>query len=127
MERWRQPVRMIAVRDEPNVVDLATGRPTQGVSARLHPKDVDRIRNGYVCINCMEPHETPFPDNCTVCTYPMREMQPDAFGLQYGGVERDLKAQRIREGLDRVDDTHERRFHETKSGIIVPANLGDAA
>lgn len=114
---------MIAVRDEPGVVDLAAGRPTQGVSARLHQRDVDRIRNGYVCINCMEPHETSFPEHCAVCTYPMREMQPDAFRLQYGGVERDPRAQRIREGLDRVDDTHERRFHETKSGIIVPGDI----
>lgn len=122
-QRWRKPVRPLAVTDEPTKITVVNGRETQEVSTRLRPEDVDRIRLGYVCIHCWEPHESPFPENCSLCQYPMRDEQQKEFERCFGGTQRDPRAVRIEEGLDRVDDTHERRFHKTKTGIIVPRIL----
>lgn len=123
--RWRKPVKPLMVADDPGRTDASIGRETQGIRFRLHPDDVARIKQGYVCMNCLEPHETAWPTVCQVCRYPIRTQQPSDFQAAFGGLERDKKAQNIREGLDRVDDTHERRFHTTKTGIVVPTTIGD--
>lgn len=125
VERWRKPAVPMQVADDPSMIDDGVGRFTQGIKFRLHPDDVERVRTGYVCMNCLEPHEAAWPPRCSVCGYPIRTQQPTDFQEAFGGVERDRKAQNIREGLDRVDDTHERRFHTTKTGIIVPTTIGD--
>ena len=119
VQRWRKPPTVMAVADDMSRVDYVTGRPTASIRMRYHPDDVERLKLGYLCF-CGEPQETPFPDKCGVCGYPMRERQREDFEHAYGGVERDKRAVNIEQGLDRVDDTHERRFHQTKSGIIVP-------
>ncbi len=122
-DRWRNPVKPMAVDDDPEGVDFTAGRPTQGIRYRLHPDDVARIKLGYVCLNCHEPHEVPFPPNCSVCSYPMQAQQQEDFARAFGGIERDRRAIAIEQGLDRVDDTHERRFHQTKTGIVIPRSV----
>lgn len=118
-QRWRKPPKVLAIEDDLSRVDYVAGRPTASIRMRLHPDDVERLRLGRLCF-CGEPHEEPFPEKCIVCGYPSRERQRQDFEEAYGGVERDRRAVTIEQGLDRVDDTHERRFHKTKTGIIVP-------
>lgn len=120
VRRWRKPVIPLSVTDEPTVINVDLGRETQEIRTRFTPADIERFRTGYCCLRCWEPHETPFPENCALCTYPMRSEQAEEFHRLFQGVERDKRAVNIEQGLDRVDDTHERRFHETKTGIIVP-------
>ena len=47
--------------------------------------DVGRIRAGYCCIECGEAQEEPFPKECSVCEYPMREQQAHRFGEEFEG------------------------------------------
>lgn len=122
IERWRQPVIPLAVTDEPTTFSVFNGKERLEIRARFKPSDIERFRTGYCCLECWEPHEKPFPDRCVLCQYPMRESQARDFQRLFMGVERDRRAVLIESELDRVDDTHERRFHKTKSGIIVPAN-----
>ena len=119
-ERWRSPAQILAVEDDPHGIDYSTGRPTQGLKKRVHPETIARYKLGYLCIQCDEPHEVPFPNHCSLCRYPMAAQQQEDFARGFGGVQRDSRAVAIEQGLDRVDDTHERRFHTTKAGIIVP-------
>lgn len=121
--RWAKPVIPLAVTDEPTRATVVNGREVLEVSARFRPDDIERFRLGYVCMNCFEPHETPFPENCSLCGYQMRDKQPAEFERCFKGVERDPRAQRIQEGLDRVDDTHERSFYVVKNGIVVPRTV----
>lgn len=118
--RWRKPVRPMAVEDLTTTATVINGRETLEVKARFTPEDIERFRLGYVCINCFEPHETPLPENCSLCGYAMRDQQPAEFERAFMGVERDPRAVRIEQELDRLDDKHERNFHITKSGIVVP-------
>ena len=109
----------MAIEDDVEV-DYSVGRPTQGLKMRLHPDTVARIKLGYMCLACQEPHEVPFPNQCSLCRYPMAAQQQEDFARAFGGVQRDPRAVRLEKEQDRVDDTHERRFHTTKAGIIVP-------
>lgn len=123
VERWRQPVIPLAVRDDETTVTTELGRPTLDLQARFRMDDIHRFRLGYACLNCWEPHETPFPEACTLCGYPMRERQGSDFSLKFQGLERDPKALAIEKGLDRVDDNHERNFYESTAGILVPRSV----
>lgn len=123
VQRWRKPVTALAVEDTPDVMSFDAGRPTQDYKARFAPEQIERFRTGYACLNCWEPHETPFPEACSLCGYPMHAQQSEDFTQKFEGVERNPRAALIEKELDRVDDLHERRFHTTKSGIIVPTSL----
>ncbi len=120
VQRWRRPVTSLAVADTHEWATADLGRPTLDYKARFPPEQIDRFRFGYVCIECWEPHETPYPDKCALCGYLMRERQAADFARKFEGDERDPRAELLERELDRVDDTHERNFHVTKSGIVVP-------
>lgn len=47
--------------------------------------DAGRFRAGYCCIHCLEAQETPFPEKCRVCAFPMREQQAQRFSDEFGG------------------------------------------
>lgn len=121
-QRWKKPVKPLAVKDTYEWATADLGRPTLDFTARFHPDDIDRIRLGYVCIRCWEPHESPMPEACSLCGYPMRAEQSVQFEKSFRGVERDPRAELIEKELDRVDDKHERNYHVTKTGIVVPTN-----
>lgn len=123
--RWSTPVRPLAVKDTYDYATADLGRATLDYAMRLSPDDKERVRLGYVCIKCWEPHDMPFPEACSLCGFPMRDEQPAEFQRVFKGVERDPRASLIEKELDRVDDTHERNFYETKSGIVVPRYLRD--
>lgn len=123
-ERWRQPVIPLAVRDDETTVTTETGRPTLDVQMRFRLSDIERMRQGYVCINCLEPHEKPSPVACLLCGYPMRDRQAQDFAAKFKGLERDPKTVAIEQGLERVDDKHERNFYESTHGILIPKGIG---
>lgn len=113
----------LAVKD---TVDFATadlGRATLDYEARFPPEQIERFRLGYVCLECWEPHETPFPERCSLCGYEIKACQGDDFARKFKGVERDPRAELIEKELDALDDRHERRFHTTKTGLVVPKSL----
>lgn len=123
VQRWRKPALPLAVEDQYTHTTIINGREVLEVKTRWKPEDIERFRLGYVCMNCIEPHEQPFPEKCSLCNYPMRDKQPAEFERAFKGVERDPRAKRIEEGLDRVDETHERNFYVVKNGIVIPRNL----
>lgn len=121
--RWAKPVVPLHISAEDTHYTIVNGRETLEISGRFSKDDIERFRLGYCCINCWEPHESPMPERCSLCSFKMRKHQRAVFNETFAGVQRDPRAVRIEEGLDRVDDTHERRFYETNSGIIVPRTL----
>lgn len=120
VQRWRRPVVPLGIEEESTYYTIVNGRETQEISGRFTKDDIERFRLGYCCINCWEPHEQPMPEKCSVCQFPIRDKQREVFTATFAGVKRDRRAVLIEQELDRVDDTHERRFYETKSGIVIP-------
>lgn len=121
--RWRKPVKVLAVEDTTEWATADLGRPTLDYRMRVDQESTERFRLGYVCLNCMEPHESPFPDKCSLCGYEMKTRQPEDFSKRFRGTERDPRAALIERELDRVDDVHERRFYKTKGGVVVPKSV----
>lgn len=78
MERWRAPVIPLGIEPQADQgIWLPDGRVQGGVSLILSADDVERIRTGYVCAKCFEPHEQAWPERCQLCGAPMRELQAD--------------------------------------------------
>lgn len=123
IRRWAKPVRPEMIETTESVATADTGRATLDARVKFNPDDVERMRLGYVCIRCWEPHESPFPDRCDLCTYPMRAEQPAEFERAYKGSERNPRAVLIEKELAALDDKHERTFHTNRLGIIVPNSI----
>jgi hypothetical protein len=51
----------------------------------LTEEQVGRIRAGYTCIKCLEDYTSPYPDECTVCHFPMRDKQQEEFAKDFRG------------------------------------------
>jgi hypothetical protein len=78
VERWRSPVIPLAVEQQPDQgIWLPDGRVQGGVSLILSLADIERIRAGYVCAKCFEPHEQAWPERCEACGAPIRDGQSD--------------------------------------------------
>lgn len=118
--RWRKPVIPEAVEDD-EWATAELGRPALDMKVRFSPDDVERFRTGYACIRCWEPQPEPFPEKCSLCKFPMRSNQAHEFAQNFKGVQRNPRAVRLEEELERLDDKHERNFHVTKTGIVVPS------
>jgi len=64
---------------------MPDGRRMQRTVFALTEEQVERIRVGYICIKCLEAHDSPFPDACAVCKFPMREHQAEEFAKDFRG------------------------------------------
>lgn len=123
VQRWRKPVTPLAVKDTMEWATSDLGRATLDYQARFSTEQIERFRLGYACLECWEPHEAPFPEACALCGYEMRVRQGEDFARKFEGVERDPRSKLIEKELDALDDRHERRFYETKSGVLVPKGI----
>jgi len=82
--RWAKPVIPIGVEEAGKV--LRHGGHLYNIPCYILDEDgVERVRLGYVCLMCLEPHEQPYPEKCNVCPFPMRELQDEVFRVMYGG------------------------------------------
>jgi hypothetical protein len=43
------------------------------------------IQAGHMCLRCLEPQPEAFPDQCDICTYPMRERQVMDIAMEFRG------------------------------------------
>jgi hypothetical protein len=123
VQRWKKPVTALAVDDTFEWATSDLGRATLDYKARFSPEQIERFRLGYICLECWEPHESPFPEKCILCGYEMRARQNEDFARKFQGVERDPRAKLIETELDALDDKHERNYYETNSGIVIPKGI----
>ena len=108
-ERWRKPVVPLRVDQLNQALWLPDGRQQGEVQLTLHGEDVERMRLGYVCAKCLEPHERPWPKRCQSYGETMRTEQAAYFEREFGGVE--VTAQRM-PWEQEVEGLEERRRKE---------------
>jgi len=84
-ERWRVPVVPLAIDQVEQGLWLPDGRVQGEVQLTLRASDIERMRTGYVCVKCLEPHENAWPVRCQVCGAPMRSEQAAYFAREFGG------------------------------------------
>jgi len=132
VERWRKPATIYDVVEGDTLVAMPSGEMMIDAHVTVDDETIERMKAGYICINCLEPLETPFPERCEAmklpdgkvigCYYPVRDNQLRDLHMKYGSLEEiDLrpkvdKAEEI-ERLREMDD------FENRTGIILPESV----
>ena len=96
------------LRETPTEVTVVDdeGRERRGINWVLTPEEYQQVRQGYRCLHCMEPFETPFPEKCGICGFHVRDQQTFELDRQHQG---DLNMGPSPE-MQRVEDEREREL-----------------
>ncbi|GIV03976.1 MAG: hypothetical protein KatS3mg015_2806 [Fimbriimonadales bacterium] len=115
----RRPVIPIGVEeDEDYVVVHRNGTFRNAANIILREEDVGRIRAGYVCANCLEAQDAPFPKECWVCKFPMADQQAEYLAKAYRGNVRTGPSSSLEDELAALDELEERE--RMKGRIVTP-------
>jgi hypothetical protein len=107
IERWAKPVVPIGVEEAGKMLSHG-GRLYNIPTYILEPEDVERVREGYVCLMCLEQHEEHHPESCLVCHFPMRAIQDEVFAVMYQGEVSAGPSSTLAEEWERAKDAIER-------------------
>jgi hypothetical protein len=119
-ERWRKPLTIHAVEESGDAADQIAGVFYRGVAWTTDEEGLERIRQGRVCLMCVEPQETPFPERCALCGYRMAERQTKDMEIEFKGTRKLGPSTSSEEELDRLDEFGERLNHNPDASISVP-------
>lgn len=125
-ERWRRPIKVFDVYDDPShfYYDPVRDGVMRGVSYTTDLEGWNRIRAGYVCVLCMQPHEVPYPEECSICRFPMKRAQDKVAKEKFGGYRWIGSRIDMNEELERLDtDTKPRANHVPEAHIRVPVGI----
>lgn len=90
----RFPAVPVALEEDGEFVLIRSdGEIRSHVNAIYSERDTARIREGYCCVNCGESQvdmalSCPFPIECWVCKFPMKERQAERFAKEFKGTVR---------------------------------------
>ncbi len=106
-----RPWQRILVEEDPGVLEMyPDGRLMHGISVAMTAEDVEATRQGYKCINCWENLEEGWPEECPVCSFPIKAQQAEHFARVYAGYDATLRTGANWEAeADRIADKQERR------------------
>lgn len=101
-------------------VDTRTGERLQAYDFVFTEYDAGRIRAGYCCIHCGEAQAenglpVAFPERCSVCAFPIREMQTQRFAEEFKGYGT-IGPSRSLEELRAEDDQAKERARRLRDG-----------
>lgn len=122
--RWMAPLNAVDVEDHPErLVVMADGEVRRDVNIVFEEDTFRRLKMGYLCAECYEPHDSPFPERCKLCGFPMRREQPAKVDSEFEGYTWIGPSRATIEGLDNAtDETVEKMAR--RSGIFLPKGVG---
>ena len=125
--RWSKPPEILSVKDSSREVVVENGKPHRGVDITLSRDSIDRVREGRMCIKCLEPQSEPFPEKCqlSLCGFPIRKEQPRLFERYFEGETHLGPSYDVEAELNRLDGEAEElawQAHPT-TGIVVPPGV----
>jgi len=119
VERWRKPVAPVAIQQDTRR-DFHDGNVwRQHIDVTISPDDLARMKLGYVCLRCWEPHERPFPENCTLCGYSMAAYQARDIEHEFEGEVHVGPSTSYGEEIERLREERERRIWTPGSSIYL--------
>ncbi len=129
-ERWRDPCKPNDWWVDTEHVQIThDGRIQQMTVFQFSTKNMNRIRQGYVCAHCFDPKEQAFPERCSTCGFPMRAEQSAYIAKMYRGNVRDGgEAAAEEDQRARIDEARQRWALEAegltmKGSILVPRGI----
>lgn len=123
IERWRKPVIPEGLEERGHLLQVGEFFFEIPVYY-LREDDLERVRLGYVCLKCLEPHEVPFPERCSNDNFPMRELQPILFEKLYVGEVKLGPQTTLQEEWDRAVEDVKRSRYYPGTQILVPRDVG---
>lgn len=118
-ERWRKPVRFLVVGPAEGTMTVGD-RKYHETELAVGEEDWERIRTGYVCPQCMEPHERPFPKQCGVCGLARNAQQQQIAHMFQGVIP---EGESLSDELARLDIENERKKHRPGSSVVLPRGV----
>ena len=88
----------------------------------LTEAQVEKVRQGYICIKCLEDLNSAFPDLCPVCAFPMRLRQTEEFAKTFRGEKKFGPSTTIEEEYEIAEETIQREAYDKARslGLILP-------
>jgi hypothetical protein len=74
--------------EDPDYIEQRNGVLSRGLRFTYCDEDIEMIQQGYKCIDCgevMRDEDGPFPQQCFVCGFPMRDRQTEQFATMFAG------------------------------------------
>lgn len=131
-ERWRKPANILDAVEGDTLIAMPSGEFMINAKVAVDDETLERMRQGYICKNCLEPQETPFPEMCQAlklpdgrvvgCFYRMRERQIVDLEIEYGSMEEVHVGSRINYA-DETERLREMNEYEERTGIVLPDHV----
>lgn len=131
-ERWRKPAKAYDAVEGDTLVMMPSGETMIQANVSVDSETIARMLEGYICMNCLEPQEIPFPEMCEAmklpsgevvgCYYRMKARQLIDMENKYGSLEE----VRIGSHLNLYDESERLREmdeFESRTGIILPPGV----
>jgi len=131
-ERWAKPAKVIDAVEGETLVLMPSGETMVQANVSVDSETLQRMFAGYVCMNCLEPQEEPFPEVCNAlklpdgtvvgCYYRMRERQLYDLAHKHGS----LKEVKVGPRVNKADEMlrlRELDDYEARTGIRLPNSV----
>lgn len=126
----RPAVPLATEEDEKHVLVGSDGSIRRHYNLIYSEEDAERIRLGYCCIQCGESQVghgkgTPFPEECAICKFRMRDKQLERYAKEWVGHIRLGPSTSLADELAALEELQEKmdRTRKRESTIIVPSGL----
>jgi len=108
--------------DAESYTRLPDGRNVATPLFALTAEQVERVRQGFICIKCLEALDSAFPDLCPVCRFPMRLRQMEEFSKTFRGEKKFGPTTTIEEEYAIAEETIQREAYDKarELGLILP-------
>jgi len=120
-DRWRTGATVYDAVDGDTLVQMPSGEWRVQADISVDEETIGRMKAGYLCIQCLEPHEVPFPEVCSLCGYRMRERQ-----LKDLAQTHQLKDVHVGSHVkygDEIERMNEIHAYEQRTGIVLPDSV----
>jgi hypothetical protein len=124
---WNQP---LDVRESKEEVFWDGQRYAARIDWHLLPEDIEMIREGRKCVNCMEVFKTgdglsvAWPTVCPVCNFPVAQRQAEVLNQEYMGEVRVGPTSSDTDEIDRMEYERASGLWTPGSSIAVPRGPG---
>lgn len=132
MDRWRKPAGIIDAVEGDTLVLMPSGEVMVDANVAVDAETLARMFAGYVCANCLEPQEIPFPEICEAlktpdgkvvgCYYRIRDNQLRHLNMKHGSLEEVHVGSRINMA-DEAERLREMDAYEARTGITLPDDV----
>lgn len=122
-EHWRKPVRILGIEPSEDVVAIGDQLYQEEEVILQDSADYERMRQGYVCAQCFEPFETPFPPVCGVCGFLVHAEQAQYLGRQFKGKTWVGSRESIDDELSALAEKNDRKAFRPQSSILLPRGV----